>query len=231
MTASNTTILIRKSVVSGITPGELANGEIAINSADGKLFYSDPIGNILSISNQNTFGVVNANSSLVVASNPTDTLSFVAGDNIRIDADGLNKKITISAATTGVYTDGTFSGDVVAADLTANNSVNIGVNSKLTTTNYDTNSLSQVVVDNFDTTLYRSAKYEVQMTSGYKYHLIELRVVHDGTSVWLAQYGDIQTDGTLGNFDSSISAGVLQLLFTPTNSATNLKIYRNALVI
>ena len=85
MSLSNTTILIRKSVVSGNTPTELANGEIALNSADGKLFYSDPVGAILSISNQNTFGTVNANSTLVIASNPTDTISLVAGDNIKID--------------------------------------------------------------------------------------------------------------------------------------------------
>ena len=67
MSLSNTTILIRKSVVSGNTPTELANGEIAINSADGRLFYSDPVGNILSISNQDTFGTINANSTLVIA--------------------------------------------------------------------------------------------------------------------------------------------------------------------
>mgnify|MGYP003348506675 CR=1 FL=1 len=85
MTASNTTILIRKSSVSGIIPASLANGEIAINSADGKLFYSDPIGNILYITNQNTFGTVNANSSLIVASNPNDTISITPGSNIRID--------------------------------------------------------------------------------------------------------------------------------------------------
>jgi len=231
MTPANTTILIRKSVVSGNTPADLANGEIAINSADGKLFYSDPVGNILSISNQNTFGTINANSSLVIASNPTDTLSLIAGDNIRITTDGLNKRITISASTTGVFTDGIFSGDVVAGDLVANNSVFISANSRLTATGYTTTSTSQVVVDSFSIDSYRSAKYEVQITSGSKYHLIELRVVHDGTNVWLAQYGEIQTDGTLGIFDSTVSGGNLQLLFTPTYSSTQLKIYRNALVI
>lgn len=231
MSTSNTTILIRKSVVSGNTPVELANGEIAINSADGRLFYSDPIGNILSISNQNTFGTINANSSLVIASNPTDTLSFVAGDNIRITTDGLNKRITIAAATTGSYTDGTFSGTVLADDISSNTTISIGGNSQLEAISYTTNSTSQVTIDSFSISEFRSAKYEVQITSGSKYHLIELRAVHDGSSVWLAQYGEIQTDGSLGNFDSTISSGNLNLLFTPSNAITTLKIYRNALVI
>ena len=201
MSLSNTTILIRKSVVSGNTPVELANGEIAINSADGKLFYADPIGDILSISNQNTFGTINANSTLVIASNPTDTLSLVAGDNIKITGDGVNKSITISANTTGTYN------------------------------SYTTSSTSQVTIDSFSISTYRSAKYEAQITSGSKYHVIELRAVHDNSDVWLAQYGEIQTDGSLGTFDSTINSGNLELLFTPTNAVTTIKIYRNALVI
>ena len=231
MSTSNTTIRIKKSVVSGNTPTVLANGEIAINSADGRLFYADPVGDILSISNQNTFGTVNANSSLIIASNPTDTLSFVAGDNIRIDGDGVNKKITISAVTTGSFTDGTFTADVIAANLTANNGVFVGGNSLTVTSSYTTNNTSQVVVDRFDITKYRSAKYEAQITSGSSYHVIELRSVHNGTDVWLAQYGEIQTNTSLGSFDSVISGGNLQLLFTPTNAVTTIKIYRNTLVI
>lgn len=231
MSTSNTTIRIKKSVVSGNTPLELSNGEIAINSADGKLFYADPVGEILHISNQNTFGTVNANSSLIIASNPTDTLSFVAGDNIRIDADGVNKTITISAVTTGSFTDGTFSADVIAANLSANNGVFIGGNSLTVTSSHTTSTTAQIVVDRFDVTKYRSAKYEAQITSGSSYHVIELRAVHNGTDVWLAQYGEIQTTTSLGAFDSAINAGNLELLFTPTNPANTIKIYRNALVI
>ena len=41
---SNTTIQLKYSTTSGNTPTSLSNGEIAINSSDGKLFYSDPDG-------------------------------------------------------------------------------------------------------------------------------------------------------------------------------------------
>ena len=43
---ANTTIEIKFSQVSGNTPSSLANGEISINTADGKLFYKAPSGTI-----------------------------------------------------------------------------------------------------------------------------------------------------------------------------------------
>ena len=55
MTIANTTIQIKKSLTSGNTPSTLANGEIAINSVDGKLYYSTPSGSINYITNQQSF--------------------------------------------------------------------------------------------------------------------------------------------------------------------------------
>lgn len=48
---SNTVIQIKHSVNTGESPVSLVNGEIAINTFDGKLFYSDPEGTIQSIQN------------------------------------------------------------------------------------------------------------------------------------------------------------------------------------
>jgi hypothetical protein len=48
---SNTTIQLKFSTVSGNTPITLSNGELAINTFDGKIFYSDPAGTIKSIEN------------------------------------------------------------------------------------------------------------------------------------------------------------------------------------
>ena len=101
----------------------------------------------------------------------------------------------------------------------------------LTSTVYTTSSISQVTIDSFQTTTYRSAKYEIQVTSGSSYHVIELRVVHDGTNPLLAQYGEIFTGSSLGTFDVSITAGNLNLLFTPTNSATTVKLIRTNIVV
>jgi hypothetical protein len=43
---ANTTLQIRHSTVAGNTPSSLANGEIAINSRDGVLYYSTPSGTV-----------------------------------------------------------------------------------------------------------------------------------------------------------------------------------------
>jgi plastocyanin len=43
---SNTTIQLRHSTETGNVPVSLANGEIAVNSQDGKLFYADPTGTV-----------------------------------------------------------------------------------------------------------------------------------------------------------------------------------------
>lgn len=47
---ANTTIQLRHSTQTGNTPVSLANGEIAINTQDGKLYYADPSGTIQEIS-------------------------------------------------------------------------------------------------------------------------------------------------------------------------------------
>ena len=78
--------------------------------------------------------------------------------------------------------------------------------------------------------LFRS-KYEVQMTSSTSYHVIELRIVHDGTSVWLSQYGEMFTGSSLGTFDASITTGTLNLLFTPTNASTTVKLIRRNIAV
>jgi hypothetical protein len=48
---ANTTIQLKFSTVSGNTPPSLSNGELAINTFDGKIFYRDPSNVIKSIQN------------------------------------------------------------------------------------------------------------------------------------------------------------------------------------
>ena len=53
----------------------------------------------------------------------------------------------------------------------------------------------------------------------------------DGTTVWLAQFGEIYTGSSLGTFDASIVTGNVNLLFTPTNSSTTVKLMRRSIVV
>lgn len=108
---SNTTIQLKKSGQTGNTPADLNYGEVAINYADGKLFYKNGVG-IKAIENQKTFSTINANNSLIIATTPTDILSLVAGSNLLIDTNTITKTVTFSVP-------GGSSIDTVARDLAA----------------------------------------------------------------------------------------------------------------
>lgn len=100
---ANTVIALKKSGTPSSVPTNLANGELAINYADGKLFYKAANGSIASISGNepNYFGSVNASGTFVIADTPGDILTLEAGPNITIVGDAISDKITISSTATG----------------------------------------------------------------------------------------------------------------------------------
>lgn len=108
---ANTTIQLRKSGVSGNVPSSLDIGELALNYADGKLYYKNANNVITYIASggasSDSFATINANSSLILATSPTDTLSIVPGNNITITTDTFTKTITINSTATGGSGDGT----------------------------------------------------------------------------------------------------------------------------
>jgi len=115
---SNTSIQLKKSGATGNTPTGLAFGEVAINYADGKLYYKNALGGTSYISNQFSFDTINANNSLILATGVSDTLSFVAGNNISISTNTTTKTITINS--TGTATD-QFARDVANSGYTQAN--------------------------------------------------------------------------------------------------------------
>jgi hypothetical protein len=107
---SNTKIQLKKSGITGNTPADLNYGEVAINYADGKLFYKNGVG-IKAIQNQDTFSTINVNSSLILATSPTDILNLVAGNNIALSACTSTKTITVSSTALANVSGTTFNGE------------------------------------------------------------------------------------------------------------------------
>ena len=129
-------------------------------------------------------------------------------------------------------------GDTIAGTLTAeafvsNTTFSVGGTSyvAVSSNTFTTSSTTQVAIDSFDKTVYRSAKYFVQLTSGTSYHTIELNVLHDGTTTYIAQYGEMFSGSSLGTFDAYISGGYVNLYLTAANSVTVAKLARTAIVI
>ena len=151
--------------------------------------------------------------------------------NIEVDS------ITASSATfTGnVSIGGTLTyEDVTNVDsigiITARSGIEIGgpVILNLNTSTSTTTSTSQDSVDTFSVTDYRSASYQIQITRGTEYHVTSLNIVHDGTDVYVSEFGTINTGAILATFTADINSGNVRILATPTSAtSTVFKMYRN----
>ena len=79
-------------------------------------------------------------------------------------------------------------------------------------------STSEAAVDTFTASTYRSAQYQIQVTRGSQYHVTTMNVLHDGTNVFMSEFGTIKTGVTLATFDADINSGNVRLLATPSSS-------------
>lgn len=114
--------------------------------------------------------------------------------------------------------------------VTARSGIEIGgpVILNLNTSTSTTTSTSQSAVDTFSVTDYRSASYQVQITRGTEYHVTSLNIVHDGTNVYVSEFGTINTGAILATFTADISSGNVRILATPSSAnSTVFKMYRN----
>ena len=135
---ANTTIQVRKSGVTGNVPPSLNFGELALNYADGKLYYKNASGTITYISSgsgANSFATINANSSLILATSNTDTLSIAPGNNITVAANTVSKTIIVgltndvtvaNSLTVGSGSGGNITGaNTISANTIIANTVNV----------------------------------------------------------------------------------------------------------
>lgn len=86
-----------------------------------------------------------------------------------------------------------------------------------------TTTANQVVM-NLPITTYRSAKYQIQVTSGTSYHATEILAIHDGTNVYIVESDMVYSASSLATFDVIIAGGNLELVVTPVNAVTTIKV-------
>ena len=67
---------------------------------------------------------------------------------------------------------------------------------------------------------YRTVKYLVQLTQGTDYHSTEINLIHDGTTVYITEYGTLFDNAALGTLDASIAGGNILLKLTPASNAS-----------
>jgi hypothetical protein len=161
---------------------------------------------------------VNANNitGAYVSEYTTSSLSINPGTGILT----VNNVVVSTSATFG-----TAASNAVVSGIYSNNSVYASFTSNAIS------SSAQVNLDNYSSTVFRTAKYVVQIVDGTKVHVAEYLLFHDGTYVYLTPYAVSSNTGELGTFDAQISGGTVTLLFTPnyTPSSMIIKVVRTGI--
>lgn len=121
-------------------------------------------------------------------------------------------------------------GDIFTGPVYFNSDIKVA-NVLLHSASYNAATNSSSDIDSFSTSEFRSAKYEIQLAKNSDFHVIEIRVLHNSTNVWLAQYGEMYTNTALGIFDASIVTGNLKISVTPTYSNTKITFIRHTIDI
>lgn len=326
---SNTTIQLKKSLTPGSIPSSLEYGELALNAADGILYYKDPGNNIQQITSSassNSFSTINVGTTLLVATNPNDILSISGNNGITVSGNFVNDTIefSVDSANTnkkGVvqlydYVDSdsielaatansvnsvyslakaaydksyTLSNDIFVEELissdnqsvinvsggytvdkikvflngvllnssdyiaTDGNTIILSVpasnNDIITTEKWDSSTFSLAhggidsgelitssnssnqILDSFLPNLYRSVKYQIQVTSSTDYQVSEVVLLHNGTNSFFTEFGLITTNGILMSYDTDINSGSVRLLCTPTNSVNTIKFVKTSVMV
>ena len=217
--------------IDGIVIGNI-NGQIVISGASDFVFQSTTgapsvstasSANIaLNAFNQANLAYDSANTAVTTgqANVGAARIADVASGQANVGAVQIAKVNKSGDVMTGTLTTNS---EIIGSSITANNTLTINTNAVYESYTSTTSTTSQFALDTFSTSTYRSAKYLVQISSGSAYELIELSLIHDGTNVYLSQYGNIKSGNTLGVFDSTISTGVLSLLATPNNAITTFR--------
>jgi hypothetical protein len=155
----------------------------------------------------------------------TQVLSYTAGlESVFLNG---SKQISTTDYTTPnsaaiVFTSNVINGDVVqiVAQIPALNVIEGASNSQTTSTTANT------IVDSFAKAVYRSAKYYIQITAGSDYHITEALLLHDGSQVYVTEYGTVFSNTSLGNVSANINSSNVNLLVAPTNSSSVVKTKR-----
>jgi hypothetical protein len=85
------------------------------------------------------------------------------------------------------------------------------------------------VIDTFALNTYRSGKYIIQASYLTNFQISEFFVIHDGTNVFVMEYGLMHTSvSPIVSYSVNISAGDVQIIATAAaGSTTNLKVIKN----
>ena len=157
-------------------------------------------------------------------------------DNLFIYFDGVyqNKSEFSVSGTTLTFTTAPDSGDAIEVivpkmtEIQQPSTNTIDDAAQFNTNNIIPNAVTTTVVASTSATTiashaaatYRTVKYLVQCTQGTDYHSTEVNLIHDGTTVYITEYGSLWDNAALGTFDATISGGNILLQITAGSASS-----------
>jgi hypothetical protein len=210
-------IKLRTTSVPGRIPStsDLVLGELGINTHDGTAFLKKSDGQNESIIKLNlTADEVNALTKIAIFQNGTSV-----GNASTLNFTGTGVSSTISENT---------------ATITINNPEYVdvtGTNFYLVSTSSILNTYNEAIIDYFSLSLFRSAKYLIQVTQSNtnNHYFGEILILHNGTEVTLTEYGSLNVGNSpVSFFDADISEGNVRLKFTPSVSNSKIILTRTS---
>ena len=145
-----------------------------------------------------------------------------------------NTDYLASNTTSIFFTSPTANGDEVTVQSFETIGNFVDVNAVLTSNTKLAANTSEIVVDSWDSTLYRTAKYIVQVDNtddSNEFQVSEVLLIHNGSSTFTTEYAEVFTSDRIATVDSDINTGLVRLKVTPTVTNSTIKVTRLAVTV
>ncbi len=150
--------------------------------------------------------------------------------------------IATYATSSGIATYATTAGvSTVSQGLTGTPNIIVGTatatsfvleNANITSGIITTTTISETVILSLNSSIYRSATYQIQITEGTNYNMTTINAIHDGSVTYMSEYGTISQPIGIATFSTDINSGFLRLLAYPNSvNTTTFKILVTAVEV
>jgi len=219
-----------KASLLGIDAG--GDGSFTYDSATGVMTYTGPSASEVRAHFTGGTGITISSGDIKIDSSeltslyrPTIRGYFSGQDDLSYDSSTGVFSINVET----VYTSGNFDSDLLDAGYDDLDYSHLADSSR-TLAASDSASSGQII-DTYLKTAYRSSKHLIQATKGSSYQVSEITLIHDGTTVWMTEYGRVKNDSDLATYDAAISGNDVRLTVTPAYATTVFKSHKTLIKV